>query len=130
MKQLTISVSSKACPNCGEEIKPQQDKCPKCHCMLEWEYEPKLVSDIVPHNLVNVVSTARTIHDVDWIFSQITDKRLILAYCSDTLQPSDTRYIVEATHNGLAYIRYGDKTSVKMKCYLVRVSLLTKVTDF
>lgn len=127
MRQLTISVSPKVCPNCGEVVKPQQDKCTKCGCMLEWQYEPKLVSDIVPHNLVNVVSTARTVHDVDWIFSQITDKRLILAYCSDTLQPSDTQYIVEATHNGLAYIRYGAKTSAKMKCYLVRVCLLTKV---
>ncbi len=130
MRQLTISVSPKVCPNCGEVVKPQEDKCLKCGCMLQWEYQPKLISDIVPKDTVKVISRAPTIHDVDWIFSQITDKRLILAYCSDTLQPSDTRYIVEATHNGLAYIRYGNKTSVKMKCYLVRVDLLTKVTDF
>lgn len=127
MRQLTISASPKACPNCGELVKPQEDKCSKCGCMLQWEYKPELLSDIVPKDTVKVISRAPTIHDVDWIFSQITDKRLILAYCSDTLQPSDTQYIVEATHNGLAYIRYGAKTSAKMKCYLVRVCLLTKV---
>lgn len=127
MRQLTISVSSKACPNCGEEVKPQEDKCSKCGCMLQWEYQPKLISDIVPKDTVKVISRAPTIHDVDWIFSNVLDKRLILAYCPDTLLPNHSQYIVEATHSGLAYIRCGAKTSVKMKCYLVRVNLLTKV---
>lgn len=129
MRQLTISVSSKACPNCGEEVKPQEDKCLKCGCMLQWEYQPKLISDIVPRDRVEVTSPARTVYDVDWIFSHVSDKKLILAYSSDALLPSNTQFIVEATHNGLAYIRYGAKTSTKMKCYLVRVNSLTKVID-
>ena len=131
MRQITISVVPKACPNCGELIMPNDNKCHKCKCMLEWEYQPKLISDIVPKDVVKVATKTPSIYDVNWIFSEIDNKELILAYCADTLEPSDTLFIVEATKDGLAYIREAKRknSKIKSKCYLVRVNSLTKLSE-